>query len=101
MLEGPAIEAPPKAVQDLARSVVKKFEAAHRRYLTVERRRLATWAYSIGGGLFLLLVILAIYLFLNTHTKGYYAWPLRLAALVIYLGAVGAFAVLLQRLELF
>lgn len=94
------IQAPPTAIQDLAQSVVTKFEAASRRYLTVERRRLATWAYSIGGGLFLLLVILAVYLFLNTHTRGYYAWPLRLVALVIYVGAVGAFLVLLQRLAL-
>ncbi len=63
-----------------------ELQAADERRLTNTK----TWASLLGGALFLLLIITSIYLFLNAQTKGYYAWPLRIAAGGIYLAAVAA-----------
>ena len=42
-----------------------------------------TWAKMVGSILGLLALIVAAYLFLNAATKGYYAWSLRIAGIVL------------------
>jgi hypothetical protein len=87
-----------RAVESIADVVIKKaaederrMQADMRQARAARERELKEWAYGIGGALFLLLIITSVYLFLNAQTKGYYAWPLRIVAFVIYIAAVAAF----------
>jgi hypothetical protein len=42
-----------------------------------------TWAKMLGSIAGLLALIVVVYLFLNAATKGYYAWSLRIAGVVL------------------
>ncbi|HAK96524.1 MAG TPA: hypothetical protein DCM87_16425, partial [Planctomycetes bacterium] len=84
-------------VDDIARAAAEnaasELRAEHERHV----KEAKTWASLIGGALFLLLIITSVYLFLNAHTKGYYAWPLRIVACSIYLIAVAAYLLYFRR----
>ncbi len=82
-----------KAATDEEQRLRQEVQRAHAERL----RNAKQWAYCIGGALFLLLIITSVYLFLNAHTKGYYAWTLRIVAFVIYAAAVGAFVVFFRK----
>jgi hypothetical protein len=52
------------------------------------RRTHKTWAHDLMSLAGLALVVLILYIFLNAATKGYYAWSLRVIALVTIVGIV-------------
>ncbi len=91
------VKAEPSLIEELAASSLKKLDEQYRAHLKRQKELRITWAKYLGGGVFLFLIILAIYLFLNAHTKGYYAWPLRFLAIALYAAAVAAFILLVGR----
>jgi hypothetical protein len=55
--------------------------------------RQTTWLHTLFSGVGLLAVIVAVYLFLNMATRGYYVWSVRLATVV--LAGVGAWCIVM------
>lgn len=53
----------------------------------------ASWLHTLLSGAGLLAVIVAVYLFLNMATRGYYVWSVRLATVV--LAGVGAWCIVM------
>jgi hypothetical protein len=90
------VKAEPALIEAVAEASLKRLDKEQSDYREARRKEQAYWACSIGGGFLLLLVILAIYIFLNAHTRGYYAWPLRFLALAIYLASLAGFVMLLR-----
>ncbi len=84
-------------VDDIARAAAENAASELRAEHEKRVKEAKTWASLVGGALFLLLIITSVYLFLNAHTKGYYAWPLRIVACSIYLIAIAAYLLYFRR----
>lgn len=67
----------PQAMDSLLRQKTRQIQQVHR-----------TWAKDILSLAGLALVVLILYIFLNAATKGYYAWSLRVIALITIVGVV-------------
>jgi hypothetical protein len=63
-------------------SVGKLEELAHHK-TAVARAKKWSWARMVGSVVGLLALITVVYAFLNAATKGYYAWSLRIAGIVL------------------
>ncbi|MBC8217498.1 MAG: hypothetical protein H8E73_03445 [Planctomycetes bacterium] len=62
---------------------VGKLEQLARHKTTVARQIKWSWARMLGSVIGLLALITVVYAFLNAATKGYYAWSLRIAGIVL------------------
>jgi hypothetical protein len=95
---GPSVDAIAAAVIQTADDEAQRMQKEADRVRAERLQNTTRWAYCIGGALFLLLIVTSVYLFLNAHTKGYYAWSLRIIACAIYVAAVGAFVIFFKSL---
>ena len=68
---------PPAVLQNLLQQKTRQIQRMHR-----------TWAKDLLSLAGLALVVFILYIFLNAATKGYYAWSLRVIALVTIVGIV-------------
>ena len=89
------VTVPPALIHEIAAAALTQAAAA----LRAEREAFRNRVYAGGGAVFLLFVILSIYLFLSAHTRGIFTWPLRLAAVLLYLAAVFGFVMLVYNLS--
>ncbi|UCD49836.1 MAG: hypothetical protein JSW27_20190 [Phycisphaerales bacterium] len=55
-----------------------------------------TWARMILSGLGVLVIIVAVYLFLNMATRGYYVWSLRIAGTVLAIAGIVSIILVLR-----
>jgi hypothetical protein len=65
---------------DVSQNVLKML--AKRKLAQIHTVRV-TWAKMLGSMAGLIALIVVVYLFLNAATKGYYAWSLRIAGVVL------------------
>lgn len=89
------VTVPAGLIHDIAAEALTRAEEDAK----AERETFRTRVYSFGGAAFLFFVILSIYLFLSAHARGIFTWPLRLAAILIYVAAVFGFVMLLYNLS--
>jgi hypothetical protein len=72
---------------------VEKLEQLASHKASVSREIKRTWAGMIGSVIGLLALITLVYAFLNAATRGYYAWSLRIAGVVLGAAVIILFVV--------
>jgi len=91
------LSAAPEIVDELISLSLGKWEKEVKAEARARREMRERVLFCAGGALFLLLIVSAVYLVLNAHTRGYYAWPLRIVGIVVYAAAVIAWFLLRHR----
>lgn len=81
----------PQTQQTMQRNLMDNVMDMLEREKQDKEKNLRNWGYTAMVALFMFFVILSIYIFLNAHTKGYFAWPLRIMAALLYGASVGGF----------
>jgi hypothetical protein len=74
------VRAEPARIAELGRRIQDELQKGW----LEEQERMRAWLLSGAGAVLLAIALFLVYVFLNAGTKGYFAWPLRIASAAVF-----------------